>query len=125
MHLDVAIGSSKDPSEAFAPGEFKPAPGLCVWTNSAAGGRWLAADGREGTYDAAALPGAVADAYGAGDSFAAGTTFGLGRGDSVEEALALGARCGATVVTSNGPYERQLARQEALGAAGRRVMGDP
>ncbi len=103
--LDAAIGSSNDASEAFAPGELQPEPGLSVWTNSAAGGRWRASDGREGTYDAVPPPGAVADAYGAGDSFAAGTTFALGRGDAIEEALALGARCGAEVMTRNGPYE--------------------
>ena len=70
----------------------------------AAGGRWLAADGREGTYKAAPLPGAVADSYGAGDSFAAATTFALGRGDSIEDALALGAQCGAEQLTRSGPY---------------------
>ena len=43
------------------------------------------------------------DAYGAGDSFAAGTTFALGRGDSIEEALALGARCGAEAITREAP----------------------
>ena len=102
--LDVAIGSSNDPSEAFAPGDLQPAPALSVWTNGAAGGRWMAADGHEGTYKAAALPGAIADAYGAGDSFAAGTTFALGRGDSVEDALALGARCGAEQLTRSGAY---------------------
>ena len=53
-------------------------------------------------------PAAVADAYGCGDCFAAATTFALGRGDAIEDALALGARCGATVLTSTGPYERQL-----------------
>ena len=77
-----------------------------MWTNGAAGGRWRTADGREGTYDAAAAARArSADAYGAGDSFAAGTTFALGRGDSIEDALALGARCGAEAMTRNGPYE--------------------
>ena len=105
--LDVAIGSSNDVSETFAPGDLKPPPTLSVWTNGGAGGRWLSADGRNGTYQPAPLPGPVADAYGAGDSFAAGTTFGLARGDTIDEALALGARCGATVMTSNGPYERQ------------------
>ena len=55
--LDAAIGSSNDASEAFAPGELQPEPGLSVWTNSAAGGRWRASDGREGTYDAAAAAG--------------------------------------------------------------------
>jgi ribokinase len=102
--LDAAIGSSNDASETFAPGDLEPPPALSVWTNGAAGGRWLAADGREGTYKAAALPGAIADAYGAGDSFAAATTFALGRGDSVEEALAFGARCGAEQLTRPGPY---------------------
>ncbi|MGH2838726.1 MAG: PfkB family carbohydrate kinase [Thermoleophilaceae bacterium] len=106
--LDAAIGSSNDTSEAFAPGELTPEPALSVWTNGASGGRWRTATGREGTYEPVALPGPVADAYGAGDSFAAGTTFGLGSGASIEDALALGARCGAMVMTSNGPYERQL-----------------
>jgi ribokinase len=103
--LDAAIGSSNDESEAFAPGELKPEPALSVWTNGAAGGRWRTSNGREGTYDAFPLPGPVADAYGAGDSFAAGTTFGLGRGDSIEDALKLGAKCGATAMTRSGPYE--------------------
>ena len=109
VRLDAAIGSSNDASEAFAPGDLKPEPALSVWTNGAAGGRWRSGDGREGVYAATELPGPVADAYGCGDSFAAGTTFALGRGDAIEDALALGARCGATVLTSNGPYERQLA----------------
>jgi ribokinase len=106
--LDAAIGSAGDASEAFVAGELEPEPRLSVWTAGAAGGRWRTSDGREGTYQAAPLPGPVADAYGCGDSFAAGTTFALGRGDSPEDALALGARCGATVLTSNGPYERQV-----------------
>jgi ribokinase len=108
VQLDAAIGSSNDPSEAFAPGDLQPEPVIAVWTAGERGGRWRASGGREGTYEAAELPGPVADAYGCGDSFAAGTTFALGRGDSIEDALALGARCGATVLTSTGPYERQL-----------------
>jgi ribokinase len=104
VSLDVAIGSSNDVSEAFAPGDLKPPPTLSVWTNGAAGGRWLTADGRDGTYAAAPLPGAVADAYGAGDSFAAATTFALARGDTIDEALAFGARCGAKQITRAGPY---------------------
>ena len=42
------------------------------------------------------------DAYGAGDSFAAGLTYGLAEGRSAEEAVALGARCGALVCSSGG-----------------------
>ena len=103
--LDVAIGSSNDASEAFAPGELQPEPRVSVWTDGPAGGRWRASDGREGVYDATPLPGAVADAYGCGDSFAAGMTFALGRGDEIEEALALAAACGAETLTHHGPYE--------------------
>jgi ribokinase len=102
--LDVAIGSSNDKSETFVPGDLKPEPTLSVWTDGAAGGRWRTASGQEGTYDAVPLPGPVGDAYGAGDSFAAATTFALGRGDAIEDALALGARCGAEVLTRHGPY---------------------
>jgi ribokinase len=103
--LDAAIGSSNDASEAFAPGDLKPEPGLSVWPNGAAGGRWRDAAGREGTYAAAPLPGPVGDSYGAGDSFAAATTFALGRGDSIEDALRVGAESGAAAMTMNGPYE--------------------
>ena len=61
------------------------------------------------------MPGPVEDAYGCGDCFAAGITYGLGDGRAVDEAVALGARCGAAVLTGRGPYAGQLT---AAGAAG-------
>ena len=61
-----------------------------------------------GPFRAAPLPGTVDDAYGAGDSFAAGLTFGLAW-LSREEAIELASRCGAAVMTGRGPYEKQLA----------------
>ena len=48
------------------------------------------------------------DAHGAGDSFAGGLAVGLGRDLSIDEAVALAARCGAAAVTGRGPYEGQL-----------------
>jgi ribokinase len=54
------------------------------------------------------VPGTVVDAYGCGDCFAAGLSFALGRGDPVDEAVALAARCGAAVMTGRGPYASQL-----------------
>jgi ribokinase len=54
------------------------------------------------------LPGPVADAYGCGDSFAAGLAYGLGANLPIEEALRLGARCGAFCLTGKGPYSAQL-----------------
>ena len=66
------------------------------------------ADGRSSRWKAAPLPAAPVDAYGAGDCFAAGLTYGLGTGDSPEEAAAFGALCGAACMTGRGPYEGQL-----------------
>ncbi len=53
-------------------------------------------------------PARPSDAYGAGDSFAAGLTFGLGDGRPLDEALALGARCGAAALTGRGCFAGQL-----------------
>ena len=66
-----------------------------------------------GPFRAAPIPGPVADAYGCGDCFAAGVTYGLGARWTIEDAVALGARCGATVLTGRGPYERQLTGADA------------
>jgi ribokinase len=52
-------------------------------------------------------PGPIADAYGCGDSFAGGLTYGLAAGMPLEGAVELGAVCGATCLTGHGPYERQ------------------
>jgi len=68
-------------------------------------GGWLQPGG---PFRPASLPGQVVDTYGCGDSFAAGLTFALGRGDSVEDAVALAARCGAAVMTGRGPYAGQI-----------------
>lgn len=106
--LDALVHSASDPGERLAAGEIEPAPALTVSTAGAEGGRFTGAEGVTGTYRAAPLPGRPVDAYGCGDSFAAGLTFGLGRGDGVDAALELAARCGAACLTGRGPYEAQL-----------------
>jgi ribokinase len=105
VRLDAVIGSARDAGEVYEP--IDPPPGAVVLTRSSAGGEWRAEDGRTGTWDPAPVPGPVADAYGCGDSFAGGLTYGLGAGMSLEEALELGALCGAECLTGHGPYERQ------------------
>jgi ribokinase len=102
--LDVLVGSGNDASERFEPGELDPPPATIVTTSGSLGG-WIRPGG---PYRAAPLPGPVEDAYGCGDCFAAGLTFGLARGDSIEDAVALGARCGAAVLTGRGAYAAQL-----------------
>jgi ribokinase len=108
VELDALVGSGSDAGERYQPGSLDPPPRLVVRTAGAAGGRWEARDGSSGSWDATPLPAMVADTYGAGDSFAAGLTYGLGAGLDVDEALRLGARCGAACMTGRGPYEGQL-----------------
>jgi ribokinase len=104
--LDAVVGSGRDPSEAYR--AFEPEPCLVVSTDGAHGGHWVGAEGRTGEWKAAPVPGPVADAYGCGDSFAAGLAYALADGQAVDDALALAARCGAECLAGNGPYERQL-----------------
>ena len=72
----MLVGSGEDPSERFEPGELEPPPRIVVTTSGALGG-WIRPGG---PFRAAPLPGPVQDAYGCGDCFAAGLTFGLARG---------------------------------------------
>ncbi|MEA2157325.1 MAG: ribokinase [Solirubrobacteraceae bacterium] len=117
--VDVLVGSAHDPGEAYEPGMLDPAPRVVVRTRNAEGGEWHAGDAadappwlpagrRSGTWSAAPLAGAPVDAYGCGDSFAAALAFGLGAGMDLEQAIELGARCGAACLCGRGPYEGQL-----------------
>jgi ribokinase len=103
VELDALVHSGTDLAERYVPGQLEPPPKLVVTTMGRDGGEFIAGE-REGTYAAAELPGPLADAYGAGDSFAAGLAFALGRGDSVDEALAFAARLGALALTIRGAY---------------------
>ncbi len=108
VEIDVLVGSGEDAGERFDPGEIEPPPRIVVTTSGGLGG-WIRPGG---PFRAAPLPGPVSDAYGCGDCFAAGVTYGLGLGQPVDEAVALGARCGATVLTGQGAYGRQLTAKE-------------
>ena len=108
VELDALVASARDPGERYSPGDLEPAPRYVVRTDGAAGGEYESLDGETGRWKATPLPGPVRDAYGAGDSFAAGLTFGLGSGMSIAEATLLAARCGAACLTGRGPYEGQL-----------------
>jgi ribokinase len=105
VQLDMLVASSRDEGERYRPGELEPPPLFVVETAGASGGSLVAADGTTSRWTAAPLPAPPVDAYGAGDCFAAGLTFGLGAGLPPAEALELGARCGAARVMGCGPYE--------------------
>ncbi len=82
VRLDVLVSSADDAGERYTPGDIDPPPLLVVRTAGAGGGSFVAADGRSGEWAAAPLPGPPVDAYGAGDSFAGGLTYGLAEGRS-------------------------------------------
>src|SRR5215467_11727913 len=100
VHLDLLVGSGTDPGERYDGGLDVA---LVVTTEGVRGG---VADGRR--YEAATPPAPIVDTYGAGDSFAAALTFALGRGDELDDALALAARAGAAVITGKGPSAAQF-----------------
>jgi ribokinase len=103
VHVDVLVHSATDPGEVPPEGVAD----LVVSTEGADGGRWRR-NGDAGRYPATPLPGAVSDASGCGDAFAAGLTYGLGAGKGLERALEVAARCGAAVRTGRGPYTAMI-----------------
>jgi len=105
---DVLVASASDEKECAGAAAL-PAPCWLVLTHGGQGGHWEGADGTRGSWPAARPPGAPVDAYGCGDSFAAGLTYGLAAGMGLDAALALAARCGAHCLTGRGPYAAQLA----------------
>jgi ribokinase len=104
IELDALVASARDEGEHYEPGELDPPPRCFVATSGALGG-WMQPGG---PFEAARPPGPIEDTYGAGDCFAAGLTFALGRGDEPRDATAFAAQCGATVITGRGPYGHQL-----------------
>jgi ribokinase len=110
--LDALVLSGQDAIERGMATRAQDEAELVVFTEGARGGAYRERLGGSGTWSAAPLPGASVDAYGCGDSFAAGLTYGLGAGLEVPAALALAARCGAICLTGHGPYEHQLRADE-------------
>jgi ribokinase len=106
--LDALVGSGEDAGERYEPAGLDPQPRVVVTTAGALGG-WLRPGG---PFRAVPPPGPIEDAYGCGDSFAAGVTYGLAGGRSVEDAVTLGARCGAAVLTGRGPFAAQLTAED-------------
>jgi ribokinase len=112
VRLDALVLSAEDAIERDAAVRAEGEADLVVLTDGARGGTYRTRDGATGSWVAAEPPAAPVDSYGCGDSFAAGFAYGLGAGMGADDALALGARCGAYCLTGRGPYERQLTGAE-------------
>jgi ribokinase len=98
--IDALVYSAGDAGEREWAARVAHRVRLHVATEGAHGGRWWGES--EGSWSAAPLPGEPRDAYGCGDSFAAGFTFGLASGQSITDAAALGAQRGALCLTRAG-----------------------
>ncbi|HEY4279343.1 MAG TPA: PfkB family carbohydrate kinase [Conexibacter sp.] len=105
---DVIVGSQNDAKERAGAERLRAGAPWLVFTDGARGGWWEGADGSSGRWNAVTPPGPALDAYGCGDSFAAGLTYGLGAGLPLPDAIDLGARCGAWCLAGRGPYGNQL-----------------
>ena len=86
VELDALVASANDEGERYSAGDLDPEPRLVVRTDGGDGGELLRADGTSTRWEPAPPPGPAVDTYGAGDSFAAGLTYGLGEGLAPEEA---------------------------------------
>jgi ribokinase len=102
VKADVLAGSANDRGERYDVAALPVRPRLCVWTDGARGGRYLADDGSEGRWEVVAPPGPIVDAYGAGDVFMAALTLELARGAGRDDALAGAARAAAAQLTRRG-----------------------
>lgn len=106
--LDALVLSGRDERELDRARDVSDKAKLLVLTEGESGGTYKTADGRSGSWAAIEPPGSIADSYGSGDSFAAGLTYGLALGLSIDRALTIAACCGAVCLTGHGPYQRQL-----------------
>jgi ribokinase len=124
VRANAVVGSARDPLERYDPSALAHAPPeLVVLTEGSHGGTFQTADGRGGSFEAVAVDEPIVDTYGAGDSFHAGLTFGLGTGLEPAGAIALAARCGAAALRGRGPTGGQLTARDLGEYGGRRSQG--
>ncbi len=112
VELDALVLSRGDQIERSGLDRARDEAALLVFTEGDRGGSYQTRSGIGGRWAAITPPGEPVDAYGCGDSFAAGLTYGLGARLEIADALTVAARCGATCLTGHGPYERQLSRPD-------------
>lgn len=112
VQVDVLVASSNDLGETYLRGDLDPAPRWVVRTDGARGGTLETADGEVTKWTSNPPTAAKVDTYGAGDTFAGGITYGLGRGFPIETAIAFGAFCGASSVRGRGPYAGHVTPEE-------------
>jgi ribokinase len=98
--LDALVYSGGDAAEVRWAAALSSRARLSVVTDGPNGGHFSGVS--SGHWDPVPAPGPVVDSYGAGDSFAAGFTYGLALSDDPAQAARVGAECGARALTHPG-----------------------
>ncbi len=101
VKINALIGSGLDPGEKINYGEIVPNPDIYIATKGKAGGIILPENIR---YKSITPSSKEIDSYGCGDCFAGGVTAALSAKLKLEEAIKIGAYCGAECSTHYGPY---------------------
>lgn len=101
IELDALVGSANDADERYDD-DLDPPPRIVVRTDGARGGT-ITERGVTTRY-APARAQLIGDTYGAGDTFAAALTYGLGEGRGAHDAVAAAAVRAAEVLAWRGPY---------------------
>jgi ribokinase len=104
IELDALVRSRNDEGEIYRPGDLDPPPKADVATAGPQGGTFMLAGAGPRHFPPTAAPGPLQDAYGAGDSFAAGLTCGLAEGLPMDKAVALASRSGAAALSRRGAH---------------------
>lgn len=112
VQVDALVASANDVGEQYERGDIEPEPRWVVRTDGSRGGTIETPDGEVTHWESHPPPGPKVDTYGAGDSFAGGLTYGLGRGFPVEKAIGVGALCGASAIRGRGPFDGQATAAE-------------
>ena len=107
MELDALVASGADRGERYETGQLDPAPRAVVRT-ARRRGRRLGDRDASGSWDAVPLPGRSATPTAAATASRPGSPTGSAPAWRCQEALELGARCGAACLTGRGPYAGQL-----------------
>jgi ribokinase len=100
VDLDAVVYSADDQAERLWASELRDHAVLEVVTEGEHGGHWSGES--SGRWQAVQPAAPVVDSYGAGDSFAAGFTYGVASGKCVAQAAQIAAACGAQALTHPG-----------------------
>lgn len=105
IQIDALVMSQKDKGEEYKEGDLLPKPTYVITTRGVDGGEVDTGV----IYNSEVVPSnKLIDTYGCGDSFAAGLTYGLAQGFSIEDALSLGSHCGAEAVMRRGAFGERM-----------------